>query len=162
MFELPMYILTHFKIILKDEDIRIPGFPIVSQTDGNGKYYLEGIRANTCQKLGKVTYIEVNAYRQWVGAAMLDKEPSRTFELAVNGLCPLVRKIAPGDKFSTCEKLESLPGVVTGTSKVNWKNGNVHPRLLRPLGFIYVIKEDICTYFRKNNLHPIILLFFIT
>ena len=124
----------------------------MSQTDGNGKYYLEGIRANTCQKLGKVTYIEVNAYRQWVGAAILDNETSRTVERVVNGLCPLVRKIAPGDKFSTCEKLESLPGVVTGTSKVNWKNGNVHSRLLRLLGFFTKSFLRIANIYRYLNI----------
>ena len=65
----------------------------------------------------------MNAYRQWIEVATQPSDKgSQPFELSVDGLCPLVRKIASGDKFTTCEELESnLPGLVNGMSKVNWK-----------------------------------------
>ena len=66
---------------------------------------------------------QVNAYRQWIEVAIQPSDKgSQPFQLSVDGLCPLVRKIASGDKFTTCEELESnLPGLVNGMSKVNWK-----------------------------------------
>ena len=58
------YYFSIFCVTFQEDnsEVRIPGFPIVFQHQ-NGIYYLQGIRANTCQKLEKVTYIEVNPYR---------------------------------------------------------------------------------------------------
>lgn len=101
------------------ETIRRPGFPLVSEKDG--KLYLRGLRANTCStQLEQVTYIDIDAYRQWIEAAVLEGQASVSIDTVVNGLCPLVRRVAEEDIFSTCDKPASFPGIIRAKSKVSF------------------------------------------
>ena len=80
----------------------------------------------------------MNAHRNWIDVATREGEASSPIESEVEGLCPLVRRIASGDKFSTCKKDQhNHPGLVNVMSKVNWKeNGKVLSKFFHKIGFV--------------------------
>ena len=95
-------------------EARIPGFPAIEEIDG--RFFLEGLRANTCPSLDEVLYLSILSSRRWLEAALMeDSKATHPFNDLVNGLCPHVTR---WEIEKSCYKAGSLPGRISGLSKV--------------------------------------------
>ena len=82
-----------------------------------GRFYLRGLRANTCPSLGQVLYLPLQSSLRWLEAALIEESSQATrypFNDLVNDLCPHVTRW----EIESCYKPASLPGRISGLSKV--------------------------------------------
>ena len=116
---------------------RVPGLASVEETEA-GQFFLEGLRANTCPTLGQVLYLPVQSSRRWLEAALIE-DSIHPFNDLVNGLCPHVTRWTEmeAEKLS-CYKPFSLPGRISGLSKVKCDSWRLFESSKRPADHVQV------------------------
>ena len=106
-----MYFYLDSKIIL----VPLTGLAYTELIEG--RFYLRGLRANTCPGLGQILFLPLQSSLRWLEAALIAESSEATrypFNDLVNGLCPHVTRW----EIESCYKPASLPGRVSGLSKV--------------------------------------------
>ena len=103
----------------------LAGMPLYEEK--GDKIVLKGIGTNTCAKFSRYHYIDVLKQVHWINSTLINDAHEQFEDAFVNGLCPYVKKVAEAENYA-CNRLGSMPGKASGTSKVSKLTPNNLPK----------------------------------